>query len=298
VLREEAARTFSVSLPTIERWLKRRRETGGVEPRPILDSPSVKDAALEGWLPSHLRENDDLTLEEHREAFEEAHGGTAVSASTGRGTIALLPEGWPLKKVPSSLPARRAGEGRLRRTDRVDESEAFGAGGQVRDAHLHNARQGEGAQGKEGARRFPRNRGKNTTLITFMTLEGGMGEAIAVEGATNAKVFEAYVEGFLALSLSAGQIVLLVNFGTHKPKRLRELVEARGAQVWFLPAYLPDLNPTEEAFSKEKSLLKKAAARTKEGLLEAMPEALAAVTPEDARGWFAHSRYVLRDQSL
>jgi transposase len=93
VLREEAARTFSVSLPTIERWLKRRRETGGVEPRPILDSPSVKDAALEGWLPSHLRENDDLTLEEHREAFEEAHGGTAVSASTGRGTIALLPEG-------------------------------------------------------------------------------------------------------------------------------------------------------------------------------------------------------------
>ena len=105
--REEVARTFSVSVPTIKRWLKRRRETGDVEAKPIPGRPSVKGAALEGWLPSHLRENDDLTLEEHREAFEEAHGGgggggggMAVSASTVGRAIARLPEGWPLKKSP------------------------------------------------------------------------------------------------------------------------------------------------------------------------------------------------------
>ena len=131
-----------------------------------------------------------------------------------------------------------------------------------------------------------------------MTLEGGMGEAMAVEGATDARVFEAYVEGFLAPSLSSGQIVLLDNLGAHKTERVRELVEARGAQVWFLPAYSPDLNPIEEAFSKVKALLKKAAARTKEALVEAMAEALAAVTPEDAHGWFAHSGYELQDRSL
>lgn len=100
VPREEVARIFSVSVPTIKRWLKRRRETGHVEAKPIPGRPSVKGVALEGWLPSHLRENDDLTLEEHREAFEEAHGGMAVSASTVGRAITRLPGGWALKKSP------------------------------------------------------------------------------------------------------------------------------------------------------------------------------------------------------
>jgi transposase len=68
--------------------------------------------------------------------------------------------------------------------------------------------------------------------------------------------------------------------------------------VWLLPAYSPELNPIEEAFSKVKALLKKAAAGTKEALMEAMAGALAAVTPEEARGWFVHSGYELRDRSL
>jgi hypothetical protein len=51
-------------------YLKRRRETGGVDAMPIPGRPRVKEVALEGWLPGHLRENPDLTLEEHLEAFE------------------------------------------------------------------------------------------------------------------------------------------------------------------------------------------------------------------------------------
>jgi len=100
VPREEVAKTFSVSVPTIKRWLKRRRETGDVEPKPIPGRPRVKGAALEGWLPSHLEKNDDLTLEEHREAFEEAHRGVRVSRATVGRAIARLPGGWPLKKSP------------------------------------------------------------------------------------------------------------------------------------------------------------------------------------------------------
>src|SRR3712207_8724350 len=81
--REEVARTFSVSVPTIKRWLKRRRESGDVEPKPIPGRPGVKRAALKEWLPSHLENNADLTLEEHREAFEEAHSGVMrVSRAT------------------------------------------------------------------------------------------------------------------------------------------------------------------------------------------------------------------------
>jgi|SRR3712207_5374076 transposase len=98
VPREEVAKIFSVSVPTIKRWLKRRRETGDVEPKPIPGRPRVKGAALEEWLPSQLQDNSDLTLEEHSEAFEEELG-VAVSSSTVGRAIARLPGGpWPIKK--------------------------------------------------------------------------------------------------------------------------------------------------------------------------------------------------------
>ena len=72
--REQLAKTFSVSVPTIKRWLKRPRETGDVQPKPISGRPARKGAMLQGWLPKQLEANDDLTLEEHSEAFEEEFG--------------------------------------------------------------------------------------------------------------------------------------------------------------------------------------------------------------------------------
>ncbi len=153
-------------------------------------------------------------------------------------------------------------------------------------------------RGRRAYGRVPRNRGKSTTLIASMTREGAMGPAMAVEGGTDRHVFESYVERFLAPALRAGQIVLLDNLGAHRTERVRELIEARGCEVWFLPSYSPEMNPIEEAFSKVKALLKKAAARTKEALIEAIAGALAAVTPEDAAGWFAHSGYGTRDLPL
>ena len=98
--REQVAKTFSVSMPTIKRWLKRRRESGDVEPEPIPGRPPRKGAMLKEWLPKHLEANDDLTLKEHSEAFEE-HFGEEVSTSTiGRAISALPGGGWPVKKSP------------------------------------------------------------------------------------------------------------------------------------------------------------------------------------------------------
>jgi transposase len=156
------------------------------------------------------------------------------------------------------------------------------------------------ARAPKGVRAYgsvPRNRGKNTTLIASMTLEGAMGEAMAVEGSTKAFVFEAYVEYFLAPTLKVGQIVVMDNLGAHKTDKVKELIEERGCKLWFLPAYSPDLNPIEEAFSKVKAHLRKSAARTREALLEAMGEALSSITPRDAAGWFAHCGYELEGQS-
>ena len=113
------------------------------------------------------------------------------------------------------------------------------------------APRGERAYGK-----VPRNRGKNTTLIASITLEGGMGASMTIEGATDALAFEAYVEHFLAPTLEEGQVVVLDGLGAHRTDTVRELIEQKGADLLFLPSYSPDLNPIEEAFSKIKNTSK------------------------------------------
>src|SRR5918998_3834216 len=125
-----------------------------------------------------------------------------------------------------------------------------------------------------------------------------MGEWITVEGATDSEVFEAYVEHFLAPTLEEGQVVVLDGLGAHRSDKVREVIEARGAELLFLPSYSPELNPIEEAFSKIKNILRKLAARTHEALLKAMEEALSKVTPVDAAGWFDHCGYQVEVQYL
>jgi transposase len=151
-------------------------------------------------------------------------------------------------------------------------------------------------RGKRAYGKVPRNRGKNQTLIASITLEGGMGEAIAIKGSTDAELFETYVEEFLAPSLNEGQVVVLDGLGAHRTEKVRELIEARGAELLFLPSYSPDLNPIEEAFSKIKNIVRKIGARTREALDEAISEAMSAVTLEDVTGWFTHCGYEPRDQ--
>ena len=143
----------------------------------------------------------------------------------------------------------------------------------------------------------PRNRGKNTTLLASISVEG-MGPTLAVEGVTDGKVFEAYLEGVLAPSLRRGQIVVMDNLSVHKSERIKELIEERGCELLYLPPYSPDLNPIEEAFSKIKRILRKAEARSREALVEAMGKALDAITTHDARGFFEHCGYRALGQSL
>jgi transposase len=152
-------------------------------------------------------------------------------------------------------------------------------------------------KGRRAYAEVPRNRGANTTLLASMSLEG-MGPCLAVEGPTTAVVFEAYVEKVLAPSLRHGQIVVVDNLGAHKGESVRELIEKRGCQLLYLPPYSPDYNPIEEAFSKIKGALRKAQARTREALIEALGVAISAVTARDAHGFFEHGGYHLPVQLL
>ena len=136
----------------------------------------------------------------------------------------------------------------------------------------------------------PHNRGANTTLLASISVEG-MGPSLAVEGATTREVFEAYVEQVLSPVLRPGQIVVMDNLTAHKGNRVKKLIEQRGCELLYLPPYSPDFNPIEEAFSKVKGILRRAEARTREALVEALGVAISAVSVQDAQGFFEHCGY-------
>jgi transposase len=153
---------------------------------------------------------------------------------------------------------------------------------------------------RKGERAFgsaPRNWGKNVTLLASITRKG-LGPCLAVEGATRREVFEAYLEHVLAPTLKPGQIVVMDNLSAHKGERVRELIEQRGCELVYLPPYSPDFNPIEQAFSKVKDLMRRAEARTREALIEAMGVALSAVAARDAQGFFGHCGYSSMGQLL
>ena len=144
----------------------------------------------------------------------------------------------------------------------------------------------------------PKNWGKNVTLLSSMSIEG-MGPSVAVEGATTRAAFEAYVEQALASSLSPGRVVIIMdNLSAHKGGRIGKIIEERGCELLYLPPYSPELNPIEEAFAKVKGLMRRAQARTREALIEAMGRALEAVTAREACGFFEHRGYRAAAQLL
>jgi transposase len=125
-----------------------------------------------------------------------------------------------------------------------------------------------------------------------------MRASLAVGGATNREVFGAYVERVLAPGLRPGQVVVMDNLTAHKGERVRELIEGRGCELLYLPPYSPDFNPIEEAFAKIKGLLRKAEARTREALVEAIGTAISTISAQDAQGFFEHCGYRARVQLL
>jgi transposase len=141
----------------------------------------------------------------------------------------------------------------------------------------------------------PRNRGENKTVLASLSL-AGVGPTLRFDGPMTTSRFEGYIGHVLAPSLRPGQIVVADNLRAHHSERARAAIEARGAHFWHLPAYSPDFNPIEEAFSKVKAFLRRAQARTDDALRAATWAALAALTPTDIAGWFSHCGYRVLDQ--
>jgi len=158
-------------------------------------------------------------------------------------------------------------------------------------------RYGRAPRGQRVNGRAPRNHGPNTTVLASLT-HAGIGPALLVEGATTTEVFTAYIEHVLIPWLRPGQIIILDNLSAHTGERVQTVIAAAGCQVRYLPAYSPDFSPIEWAFSKLKTGLRAAMARTRDALERAVADGLDAITADDAHGWFYGCGYVPLRRSL
>jgi transposase len=139
----------------------------------------------------------------------------------------------------------------------------------------------------------PKNHGKNVTILGALSSQG-IETVMTVEGATDAAVFRAYVTKVLVPTLAPGDVVVMDNLGAHKVKGIREVIEAAGAHLIYLPPYSPDLSPIELCWSKLKTYLRAAKARTRDALDEVLKLALDTITSADAQNWFRHCGYALQ----
>ncbi len=128
------------------------------------------------------------------------------------------------------------------------------------------------------------------TMIGSIRIDG-TSACMTLPGATDTAAFQSYVGRVLCPTLRKGDIVIMDNLSPHKNQATIDLIESKGASVMFLPPYSPDLNPIEKMWSKVKSHLRSAEARTQSQLEKAIGQALEKVTSQDAMNWFASYGY-------
>jgi transposase len=149
---------------------------------------------------------------------------------------------------------------------------------------------GRAPRGQRALGAKPVHRGRHVTMVGALGLVGVVA-AMMVEGFVDGATFLAFVQEVLVPQLQPGQVVVLDNLKAHKVAGVREAIEAVGARLLYLPPYSPDFSPIEECWSKIKAILRAKAARTLGHLWQAITEAFAAITSQDAQGWFTHAGY-------
>lgn len=281
----QIARLFSVSLSCVVRLLQHQRRTGSVRPKPHPGAPRKLDAAADARLLELVRQQPDATLAELRDRL-----GVRCSLMT----IARALQRHRITRKKKTLHAQEQDSPRVQAQRRafkkklaavapdhlvfVDES---GANTGMTRTH------GRAPQGERVKAAAP-GAWRNVTLIAGLRTSGVVAP-MALPGAVDQVVFQTYVQEALVPELHQGDVVVMDNLQPHKNRAVIAAIEAVGARVEPLPVYSPDLTPIEEMFSKTKTCLRTAAARTTDTVITAMGKALDRVTTRDILGWF-HDR--------
>ena len=153
-------------------------------------------------------------------------------------------------------------------------------------------RYGRARRGKRVHDAVPKNFGRNVTILGALSCTR-LDAVMSVGGTTDTAVFRAYIEQVLVPTLVAGDIVVMGNPSAHKVSGIRESIEAAGATLLYLPPYSPDYSPIENCWSKLKTSLRKAKARTRKALHDALMQAIESIIDTDEKGWFQHCDYPL-----
>ena len=151
-------------------------------------------------------------------------------------------------------------------------------------------RYGRAPKGERLRAGVPHGHWKTTTFVAGLRLTG-MIAPMVLDGPINGRAFQAYVDQVLVPELEPGDIVVMDNLGSHKGADVRAAIEAAGARLLYLPPYSPDFNPIENAFSKLKAMLRKAAERTVDGLWNRIGALLPSFTPQECANYFSAAGY-------
>jgi transposase len=288
----QAATQFGVSASSAIRWQGIRQAGGDARPKPQGgDRLSHRTEAHADLIHAALAEVPDITLPELKARLAENGAPVSVSALwrfcrrhkiTRKKKTAHAAE----QDRPDVRKRREAWfEGQLdldpERLIFIDETWA---------STNMARRYGRAPRGRRLRAGVPHGRWKTITFLAGLRTSGVVAPFV-LDGPINRAAFETYVEKVLVPELRPGDVVILDNLSSHKGARVRALIEAAGAKLLYLPPYSPDFNPIENAFAKLKALLRKAAARTIEGLWAAIGHLLDAFTPQECANYFAAAGY-------
>ena len=138
----------------------------------------------------------------------------------------------------------------------------------------------------------PQPSGPQTTTLAVIGWTG-ITAPLVLSGPVNGMVFYGYIQQCVVPTLQPGNILFMDNLSAHKVAGLADLIRSRGAHLIYLPPYSPDFNPIELAWSKVKTILRRLKARTLPDVIDALKQALQAITPQDIHAWFAQCGYAI-----
>jgi transposase len=293
----EIAERFRVSQSSVEKWWARWRTTASCAALPLAHGPARKLQASEAFIRAEVKQHPDVTLAELCERVAETQGVQASVSAMGRMMHHLN-----LRRKKKSLHDSQRDTPRVMalRQDFVERvtpelNELLRHVKFIDEIGLNlglTRLYGRAEPGQRVIEGTPDYSGPHYTTIAALGLHG-VAAPWLFEGAMTAQAFETYVAAELAPTLRGGDIVLADNLSAHKSAEAQRLIDARGARLIFLPPYSSDFNPIELCWSKVKTALRTAKARTWEALVDALARALRAVSRADIRAWFAHCGYAL-----